>query len=142
MREKAFETRIKAFLDSVGIYRIGTPKDQMPVKPRGYWVKRWGGGKYVPAGIPDMQITVGVFNVDVELKTATGRIDPLQLQKLRQIREAGGYAMILRPKHFEDFRRFIMGLLLREEQLRGTGEVWECNINEEEIWKGGERDEG
>ena len=73
MREKQFEEQVKRWLESVGIYRLGTAADQMTVQPAGYWLKRWGGSKYIPAGVPDMQITVGVFNFDVELKSETGK---------------------------------------------------------------------
>lgn len=134
MREKQFEEQVKRFLESAGIYRIGTAADKMTVEPTGYWIKRWGGSKYVPAGVPDMQITVGVFNVDVELKSETGKLDPLQVQKLKQIKQFGGFAIVLRPKDFEEFKSFIWYLIARNWQLRETGEVWGCEIGEGELF--------
>lgn len=133
MREKQFEERVKRWLESVGVYRLGTAADQMPVKPAGYWLKRWGGSKYIPAGVPDMQITIGVFNIDVELKSETGRLDPMQVQKLRQIRDLGGYAIVLRPKDFEEFKHFIAHLIARSWQLKDSGEVWGCSIGASEF---------
>lgn len=134
MREKQFEERVKRYLESVGIYRIGTPSDQMPVKPVGYWLKRWGGSKYIPKGVPDMQVTIGVFNLDVELKSETGHLDPLQVQKLRQIKESGGYCMVLRPKDFEAFKEWVTDAIKRDQQLKETGEVRRCSIGESEFF--------
>lgn len=133
MREKQFENQVKAFLQSVGIYRLGTSPDEMPMPPQGYYLKRWGGSKFIPAGVPDMQITIGVFNIDVELKSETGRLDDLQVQKLVQIMDAGGYAIVLRPKDFEAFQTFISWLIIRNQQLKDTGEIWLWDIGKEEI---------
>ncbi len=134
MREKQFEEKVKRYLESVGVYRLGTPKDQMPVKPRGYWLKRWGGAKYIPAGCPDMQITIGAFNVDVELKNEKGKLDPMQHQKLNQIKDAGGFCMVLRPKDFEAFKDWVSQALTREEQLKATGEIPRgCEIGASEL---------
>lgn len=134
MREKLFEERVKRFLESVGIYRLGTAKDQMPIDPKGYWLKRWGGSKYIPAGVPDMQIVIGVFNVDVELKNERGKVDPMQVQKLRQIRESGGYAVLLRPKDFDAFKEFVRWAITRSDQLKATGEVGRCDIGASELF--------
>lgn len=134
MREKLFEERVKRWLNSVGVYRLGTPKDQMQTEPKGYWLKRWGGSKYIPAGVPDMQIVIGVFNLDVELKNERGKVDPLQVQKLNQIRDAGGYAILLRPKDFEAFQGFVRWAIARSDQLKQTGEVVRgCDIGTSEL---------
>ena len=55
--EKNFETRLKKWLESEGIYPLGEPVDRMSAPPCGYWEKRWGGGRYVKSGLPDMRIT-------------------------------------------------------------------------------------
>ena len=134
MREKQFEERVKRWLESKGIYRLGTASDQMPIEPKGYWLKRWGGSKYIPAGVPDMQIVIGVFNLDVELKNETGKLDPMQIQKLRQIKEAGGYCMVLRPKDFEDFKKWVESAIRRDYELKCSGEVWGCYIGASELF--------
>lgn len=133
MREKQFEEQVKRWLESVGIYRLGTAADQMESKPVGYWLKRWGGSKYIPAGVPDMQITVGIFNIDVELKSETGKLDPMQVQKLRQIKESGGYCMVLRPKDFDEFKEWVTAAIKRQKQLKAAGEVWGCYIGASEF---------
>lgn len=106
-QEKLFEEKLKKWLESEGIYPLGTAKQDMTTEPCGYWCKRWGGGKYVKAGLPDMQIVVNGINLDVELKAPNGRPSELQKQKLNQIDDAGCIAMVLFPKDFENFKELI-----------------------------------
>lgn len=105
--EKSFEEKLKAWLESEGIYPLGTPVQDMPVPPCGYWEKRWGGGKYIKAGMPDMHIVVNCISLEVELKAPNGRPSELQIQKLNQIDEAGCIAMVLFPKDFPKFQKLI-----------------------------------
>lgn len=105
--EKSFEERLKDWLESEGIYALGTPKQKMVAEPCGYWEKRWGGGKYIKAGMPDMHIVVNCISLEVELKAPNGRPSELQIQKLNQIDEAGCIAMVLFPKDFEKFKKLI-----------------------------------
>ena len=56
--EKNFENRLKKWLESEGVYPLGEPVDKMKAPPCGYYEKRWGGGRYVKAGLPDMRIVV------------------------------------------------------------------------------------
>lgn len=105
--EKSFEERLKKWLESEGIYALGTPRQEMTVPPCGYWEKRWGGGKYIKSGMPDMHIVVNGISVEVELKAPNGRPSELQIQKLNQIDDAGCISMVLFPKDFEKFQRLI-----------------------------------
>ncbi len=105
--EKSFENRLKDWLESEGIYALGTPVQDMKVPPRGYWEKRWGGGKYIKAGMPDMHIVVDGISIEVELKAPNGRPSELQIQKLNQIDDAGCIALVLFPKDFEKFKGLI-----------------------------------
>ena len=52
--EKNFENRLKRWLESMGIYPLGHPKDKIMVHPCGYYEKRWGGGRFQKSGLPDM----------------------------------------------------------------------------------------
>lgn len=131
--EKQFENQVKDWLATVGIYRLGTEAQRMDVPPRGYYLKRWGGGKYIPEGCPDMQIVVGHFSVDVELKSKTGRLSEMQRKKLQQIRGFGGYGLVLRPHDFGDFKHMVLELLRRDEQLTETGEIWRFDLNESKL---------
>ena len=106
-REKIFEEHLKRWLESEGIYRLGTPKQGMKVPPCGYWEKRWGGGKYVKSGMPDMHIVVCGISIEIELKSATGRPSELQKQKLSQIADAGCIGFVARPADFENIKALV-----------------------------------
>jgi hypothetical protein len=105
--EKLFEEKLKRWLESEGIYPLGTPKQDMLAEPCGYWEKRWGGGKYIKAGMPDMHIVVNCTSIEVELKAPNGRPSEIQIQKLNQIDDAGCIAMVLFPKDFPKFQKLI-----------------------------------
>ena len=63
--EKNFENRLKKWLESEGVYPLGEPVDRMKAPPCGYYEKRWGGGRYVKAGLPDMRITIRGIALEV-----------------------------------------------------------------------------
>lgn len=105
--EKSFEDNLKQWLESEGIYALGTPVQDMTVPPCGYWEKRWGGGKYIKAGMPDMHIVVNGVSIEAELKAPNGRPSELQIQKLNQIDDAGCIGLVLFPKDFEKFKGLI-----------------------------------
>ena len=71
--EKLFENKIKRFLNSEGIYPLGTSKNKMMVKPCGYYEKRWGGGQFTKAGLPDLHIVVYGKSIDIEVKASKDR---------------------------------------------------------------------
>lgn len=104
--EKQWEEKLKKWLESEGIYRLGTATQDMPVPPCGYWEKRWG-SKYSGAGWPDMHIVVNGISLEVELKAPNGRPSELQKQKLNQIDDAGCIGLVLFPKDFDRFQRLI-----------------------------------
>lgn len=105
--EKQFEEKLKKWLESEGIYPLGTPKQDITTEPCGFWCKRWGGGKYTKAGLPDMQIVVNGISIEVELKAPNGRPSELQKHNLNQIDDAGCIALVLYPKDFENFKRLV-----------------------------------
>lgn len=109
--EKLFENKIKRYLVSKGIYPLGTPKDKMPLKPTGYYEKRWGGGNYTKSGLPDLHIVVNGRSIDAELKAPTGKASELQLFMINQINNSGGLAMLVYPKDFEKFKKTIENYL-------------------------------
>ena len=106
-QEKSFEEKLKKWLESEGIYALGTAKQDMTTEPCGYWEKRWGGGKYTKAGLPDMHIVVNGISIEAELKAPNGRPSELQKQKLNQIDDAGCIAVVLYPKDFEKFKGLV-----------------------------------
>lgn len=115
-QEKNFETRVKNWLKSEGIYDLGTPEQQMNVPPCGYFEKRWGGG-YSKSGLPDMHLVVNGISIEVELKAPNGRVSAVQDQKLGQIRKSGCMGFVLYPHQFEDFQRLILGIKRRVRPL-------------------------
>ena len=108
--EKTFENKVKRYLKSIGIYPLGFDPHKIDVLPIGYYEKRWGGGAYTKAGLPDMHIVCNGYSVDVELKAETGRISELQKVVIKQIRNAGGFAFVLYPSGYSDFIKFITDL--------------------------------
>jgi len=105
--EKLFEEKLKRWLESEGIYALGTPAQDMTAPPCGYWEKRWGGGKYIKSGMPDMHIVVNGISIEAELKAPNGRPSELQIQKLNQIDDAGCIGVVLFPKDFEKFKKLV-----------------------------------
>lgn len=110
--EKQFEEKLKRWLESEGIYPLGTPKQDITIHPFGYWEKRWGGGKYTKAGLPDMHIVVSGVSIEVELKAPNGRVSELQKHNLNQIDDSRCFALVLYPKDFEKFQCLVKMLKL------------------------------
>lgn len=108
--EKLFENRVKRWLESLGVYPLGTARDKMPVPPVGYYEKRWGGG-FSKSGLPDLHLVVNGISLDVELKATNGRPSDLQKQKIRQINDSGSLAMVLYPRGFEQFKAIVKGVM-------------------------------
>ena len=115
--EKNFEEKLKDWLQSEGIYPLGTPKQKITVPPCGYWEKRWGGGKYIKSGMPDMHIVVNSISIEAELKAPTGRPSDLQIQKLNQMNDANCIAVVVYPKDFENFKRLIQAIKSQPNHL-------------------------
>lgn len=105
--EKLFENKIKKYLQTKGVYPLGTTREKTSVKPTGYYEKRWGGGTFTKSGLPDMHIVVNGHSIDVELKAPTGKPSELQLFMIDQINHSGGCAMVVYPKDFEKFKKII-----------------------------------
>ena len=95
--EKNFENKVKDFL-----------------KAQGCWVlKYWGGGQFTKAGIPDLLVCCNGYFLGIELKAPNGHPSDLQLWNIEKIKEAGGIALVLYPKDFEEFKELIYSLLAK-----------------------------
>ena len=92
--EKLFENKIKAYLKSIGAYFIKTHGD-----------------RFSKVGTPDILACVNGHFVAVEVKAENGKPSELQLYHIEQIKKAGGYAEILYPKDFENFKKSMSNLL-------------------------------
>lgn len=91
--EKTFENKVKKFLDS-----------------QGAWYVKFFANSYTKSGIPDILACVNSYFVGVEVKAQNGKPSELQLYNVRKIREAGGFAVILYPSAFDEFKKFIIDL--------------------------------
>lgn len=87
LTEKELENKIKRFLADQGAY----------------YFKHFG-CKFSKAGVPDI---VGCLNgrfIGIEVKREDGKATDIQKHHLEQIKEKGGFAMLVRPSNFEEFK--------------------------------------
>lgn len=104
-QEKIFENKLKGFL-----------------KEQGAWfIKYWAGSKFTKEGIPDILCCVNGYFVAIEVKAQNGKPSPLQLYNVREIRKAGGFAFVLYPSGYEQFKKFIFNL--KEDNFNREMEV-------------------
>lgn len=108
MREKAFENKVKKFLDSVGCW----------------YLKTWSNG-IQRQGVPDLLICCNGYFLGVELKNETGYPSELQLWNIDKIRESGGIAMVLYPYQFKEFKDYIYYLKNEMHSLR----TYQCKFD-------------
>lgn len=108
--EKLFETKIKKFFHSVGIYPAGMALNKMKIKSSGWYFKYWA-GPYSKAGIPDIICCIDGRFIAVEVKSEDGKPSLLQERNVELITECGGIAYILYPKDFEQFKKDIAAIL-------------------------------
>lgn len=90
MKESVFQTKVVDYF-----------------KSRGAWVFNVMGGSFQRSGIPDLLIVDEGNMYGLELKTDIGRPSELQKYNIREIRKAGGYSFILRPRDWEVFKQWI-----------------------------------
>ena len=117
-REKNFENRIKIFLQSLGIYPLGTPVQKMKVQPIGYYEKRWG-SKMTKKGLPDLHVVVNTTSLEFELKAPDGRASELQKKNIEQINRSKCLAAVA-YEHKEDIPDDGFKYYISYEQLKDT----------------------
>ena len=93
-KEKAFENKIKDYLKSIGAYFIKTHGD-----------------RFSRVGTPDIIACINGHFVAVEVKAENGKSSDLQRYHIHQIKGANGYAIILYPKDFEQFKKDVQNFL-------------------------------
>lgn len=91
--EKNFENKVKKFLNE-----------------QGAWHVKFFANSFTKSGIPDILACVNGYFVGIEVKAQNGTPSELQFYNVRKIREAGGFAIILYPSGFEEFKKFIIDL--------------------------------
>lgn len=108
--EKQFESKVKKYLHSVGVYQAGTPSNQMKVEQIGWFTKIWGGG-FQKSGIPDLILCVNGFFISVELKASNGHASDLQKMNTSRINQSNGMGIILYPDGFDEFKNIMKGVM-------------------------------
>lgn len=103
-QEKSFENKIKRYLKDKGCYRV-----------------KYFGCSYSESGTPDILACVNGYFLAIEVKAQTGKPSELQLEKINQIRKAGGFAFVAYPSAWDKLKDIIDGLLTddfnREEDV-------------------------
>lgn len=92
-QEKTFENKVKKFLENEGAWRV-----------------KFFANSFTKSGIPDILACVNGYFVGVEVKAQNGKPSELQLYNIRKIRKAGGFAVVLYPSGFNEFKKFILDL--------------------------------
>ncbi len=92
--EKAFENRIKRYLDE-----------------RGIWHVKFFANAYTARGVPDILACVNGRFVAIEVKSSTGKPTALQVHTCKQITASGGIAVIVHPNSFGELCRVIDALM-------------------------------
>ena len=88
--EKNFENRVKKFLEDERC-----------------WFVKFFANAYTKSGIPDLLVCCNGFFVGVEVKAPNGKPSELQKRNVRKINQYGGFAVILYPDQFDDFKEMI-----------------------------------
>lgn len=95
--EKIYENKIKRYLRDKGAY----------------CVKYFGCG-YSTSGTPDILVSVNGYFMAIEVKAQNGKPTELQLEKIREIRESGGFAYVAYPSGWNKLKAIIDGLMVDE----------------------------
>jgi Holliday junction resolvase len=106
-QEKAFENKIKKFLES-----------------RGAWRVKYFANAYTEKGVPDILACVNGYFVGVEVKSDNGKLSDVQLAQIKKINDAGGFAFALYPSKFGDFKIFIDDLLNDNFERNKIPTIW------------------
>lgn len=92
-QEKNFENKIKGFLKEQGAYFV-----------------KFFANNYTKKGVPDILACINGYFVGIEVKAQNGHPSELQLYNIEQIRKAEGFAFVLYPSGYEQFKQFIKNL--------------------------------
>ena len=91
--EKKFEMQIRKHLESLGA-----------------WILKTYSNGVQRAGVPDLLCCVNGYFVAIEVKSEKGKPSALQIWNIEKIREAGGIAIVLYPKDFDNFKSMMLRL--------------------------------
>lgn len=66
---------------------------------------------YTKTGVPDILACVDGHFLGIEVKASNGKPSPLQIHNLRKIDDAGGFAVLLYPDQFDQFKDLVMCMI-------------------------------
>ena len=89
--EKNFENKIKDYI-----------KNEL----KGWYVKFFA-NSFTKSGIPDILACINGYFVAIEVKAQNGIVKPLQERKIREIRKAYGFAFVVYPSGWKEFKKFL-----------------------------------
>ena len=96
-QEKLFENKVKKFIES-----------------QGGWQVKFFANRMTKNGIPDILACVNGYFIGIEVKAQNGHPSALQLHHCSEIRKAGGFAFVLYPSGYEEFKSFIKDLKIEK----------------------------
>ena len=102
--EKQFENKIKNYLKSKKCYCV-----------------KYFGCMYSTSGTPDILACINGYFVAIEVKAQDGHVSALQLEKIKQIRQAGGFGYVAYPSGWDKLKAIIDGVL--EDNFNREDEV-------------------
>lgn len=106
--EKRLENKLKRFLETKGIYRLGSPKQKKKIPQVGFYWKNHEGSMFdTIKGRPDLVIFIKSTYVFIELKASCGKPSIHQIRILNEINNVGGIGLLCYPKDFEDTCKLI-----------------------------------
>ena len=79
------------------------------IRDNGGYVVKYHGNAMSTNGTPDLLACINGHFVGIELKATRGKFDlqGIQAHRIKEIRDAGGYAMCLYPSAFDKFTKFV-----------------------------------
>jgi len=111
--EKNFENKAKKYL-----------------KEKDCWVlKTWSNGVQ-RSGVPDLLVCCNGYFLGVELKAPNGKPSELQIYNIKEIIRVGGFALLLYPNQFEEFKKLVECLLQND---RPSARKIEASINKKHL---------
>lgn len=75
-----------------------------------WYIKYWAGAQFTKSGIPDILACINGYFVGIEVKAQNGKPSELQLYNVRKINKSGGFAFVLYPSAWEQFKKFVQDL--------------------------------
>lgn len=91
--EKTFENKIKKYIED-----------------QGGWFVKFFANRMTKEGIPDILACIGGYFVGIEVKAQNGKPSELQIYHCNKIRKAGGFAFVVYPSGFKQFKQFVSDL--------------------------------